>query len=302
MNKPSGESINTITMQRYFDELLASDAETRVETAQPLAERRTEVANPGLKTQVATQVSPVAKQAIELPHREVEEDRQTQQALEVLQKQKLQALLDQQQHIQQLKPVSEKVEAKVSAKKPPLPISTPVSTPRPLVDPHIEPAQVKVPELLRWHENGRPLWAQKDFDVLLFEVSGLTLAVPLIALGQILYLKDGLTPIFGQSDWFMGLLPSPRGNIKTVNTALFVMPERYDEKFLDTARFVISIDGLPWGLAVDSVNQPSRIHPDAVKWRSNRSKRPWLAGTVKSAMCALIDIPQMGKLLLDSEK
>jgi purine-binding chemotaxis protein CheW len=100
----------------------------------------------------------------------------------------------------------------------------------------------------------------------------------------------------------MGLLPSPRGNIKTVNTALFVMPERYDDKFLHTARFVISIDGLPWGLAVDSVNQPTRLQPDAVKWRSNRSKRPWLAGTVKSAMCALIDIPQMGKLLLDSEK
>src|SRR5690606_12854318 len=151
----------------------------------------------------------------------------------------LQALLDQ-QHVQHPK--------KVELKPTPIPVEV-ISAPVPTQSAESldENTQVKVPELLCWHENGRPLWAQNEFDVLLFEVSGLTLAVPLIALGQILYLDEGLTPIFGQSDWFMGILPSPRGNIKTVNTALFVMPERYDDKFLHTARFVISIDGLPWG-------------------------------------------------------
>ena len=69
-------------------------------------------------------------------------------------------------------------------------------------------------EELTWAENGRPQWAQKDFDVLLFQVSGLTLAVPLIALGQIQPLTDELTPLFGQADWFMGLLPTPAGKIR----------------------------------------------------------------------------------------
>ncbi|ACR12570.1 CheW domain protein [Teredinibacter turnerae T7901] len=156
--------------------------------------------------------------------------------------------------------------------------------------------------LLHWAENGRPQWAQSRFEVLLFNVSGLTLAVPLIALGQIQTIGDQLTPIFGQSDWFMGLLNSPMGQIKTLNTALFVMPEKYSPKFLETAKYVISIDGLNWGLAVDAVNQPITLEPSDVKWRSQRTSRPWLAGTVKSAMCALIDIPRMATLLMATER
>jgi purine-binding chemotaxis protein CheW len=157
-------------------------------------------------------------------------------------------------------------------------------------------------EGLEWLENGRPQWAQSRFDVLLFKVSGLTLAVPLISLGQIQPLTDELTPLFGQADWFMGLQPTPAGKIRTVNTAKFVMPERYDESFLQTAKYVVSINGVPWGLAVDSVNQPITLMPDDVKWRGDRSKRPWLAGTVKAHMCALLDIPRIGQMLIDADK
>lgn len=157
-------------------------------------------------------------------------------------------------------------------------------------------------EGLEWLENGRPQWAQSRFDVLLFKVSGLTLAVPLISLGQIQPLTDELTPLFGQADWFMGLQPTPAGKIRTVNTAKFVMPERYDPAFLETAKYVMSINGVPWGLAVDSVNQPITLLPEDVKWRGDRSKRPWLAGTVKDHMCALLDIPRIGQMLVDADK
>lgn len=157
-------------------------------------------------------------------------------------------------------------------------------------------------EGLEWLENGRPQWAQSRFDVLLFKVSGLTLAVPLISLGQIQPITEELTPLFGQADWFMGLQPTPAGKIRTVNTAKFVMPERYDPNFLQTAKYVVSINGVPWGLAVDSVNQPITLMPDDVKWRGDRSKRPWLAGTVKEHMCALLDIPRIGQMLVDADK
>jgi len=163
-----------------------------------------------------------------------------------------------------------------------------------------DPAESAIKDV-EWLDNGRPAWAQKRFDVLLFKVSGLTLAVPLIALGQIQPLTDELTPLFGQADWFMGLLPTPMGKIRTVNTAKFVMPERYDENFLRTAEYVISINGVPWGLAVDSVNQPISLNPEDVKWRTERSRRPWLAGTVKEHMCALLDIPRVGQLLMAAD-
>lgn len=155
---------------------------------------------------------------------------------------------------------------------------------------------------LEWAPNGLPQWAQSRFDVLLFNVAGLTLAVPLISLGQIYPLTDELTPLFGQADWFMGLQPTPMGKIRTVNTARFVMPEKYNEALLANAKYVMSLDGVPWGLALDSVNQPMRLDPDQVKWRTDRSKRPWLAGTVKEHMCALLDVPRIAQLLLDMDK
>jgi purine-binding chemotaxis protein CheW len=160
---------------------------------------------------------------------------------------------------------------------------------------------VEVPNL-EWAPNGLPQWAQSRFDVLLFDVAGLTLAVPLISLGQIYPLTDELTPLFGQAEWFMGLQPTPMGKIRTVNTAKFVMPEKYNEALLANAKYVMSLNGVPWGLALDSVAQPMRLDPDQVKWRSDRSKRPWLAGTVKEHMCALLDVPRIAQLLLDMDK
>lgn len=158
-------------------------------------------------------------------------------------------------------------------------------------------SQSQSPNPTPWPDNGRPSWAQEKFDVLLFQVSGLTLAVPLVSLGQIVSIDDQLTPIFGQADYFMGLLPSPLGQLKLINTSLFVMPERYKPELISDVKYGISIDNQPWALAVDSVNQPITIFPDEVKWRSQRSSRQWLAGTVKSRMCALIDIPNMATIL-----
>lgn len=157
-------------------------------------------------------------------------------------------------------------------------------------------------EYLAWAENGRPVWAQNRFDALLFEVAGLTLAVPLIALGQIYRLTDQLSPVFGQIEWFMGFQPTTAGAVRTVDTAKLVMPERHRPASAQAAKFVVTIDGLDWGLAVDAVRHPISLQPDDVTWRSQRSKRPWLAGTVKSAMCALIDIPQLGMVLECSDR
>ncbi len=162
-----------------------------------------------------------------------------------------------------------------------------------LTDDHVKITE----ELLEWGDSGRPHWAEHPFEVLLFEVSGLSLAVPLVALGQIVPMSDKLTKLQGQSEWFMGILPSPVGDVRTINTAMFVMPERYDPAQVNNFKYVVTIDGLPWGLAVDQVNQPITLNPDDVKWRGERTKRPWLAGTVKSHMCALLDIPQMAHIL-----
>ena len=188
-------------------------------------------------------------------------------------------------------------------------IITPQVTPQqklesaPVVEEVQTAAAVQIEPVLKnqWHD-GRPVWAQKRFDVLLFSVSKLTLAVPLVALGQIQKITDDLTPLFGQANWFMGVLPTNLGKIRCVDTALFVMPERYQPEFRQNYRFVITIDGFPWGLAVDEVKQPIQLEPASVNWRGARSQRPWLAGTIKEQMCALIDVPMLGEILAKEDK
>ncbi|WP_394558617.1 CheW domain-containing protein [Aquipseudomonas alcaligenes] len=146
--------------------------------------------------------------------------------------------------------------------------------------------------------DGRPDWADEPFECLLFDVAGLTLAVPLVCLGSIYPLTDTeLTPLFGQPDWFLGILPSQAGNLKVLDTARWVMPERYREDFREGLQYVISVQGYEWGLAVHQVSRSIRLVPDEIKWRSQRSQRPWLAGTVIEHMCALLDVSALAELI-----
>lgn len=146
--------------------------------------------------------------------------------------------------------------------------------------------------------DGQPSWAEEPFECLLFDVAGLTLAVPLVCLGTIYPLHDQeLTPLFGQPDWFLGILPSQSGNLKVLDTARWVMPDRYREDFRQGLQYVISVQGYEWGLAVHQVSRSIRLDPSEVKWRTQRTQRPWLAGTVIEHMCALLDVSALAELI-----
>lgn len=145
-------------------------------------------------------------------------------------------------------------------------------------------------------------WADSAFECLLFDVAGLTLAVPLAMLGSIYSFEpDQLTPLFGQPDWFIGILSTPAGNLKVLESARWVMPERYNAGMRTDLKFVISINGYDWGLAVHQVRHSIRLEPSAVKWRTDRGKRAWLAGTVIEHMCALLDVEALAQLITDQE-
>ncbi|UPQ81500.1 chemotaxis protein CheW [Pseudomonas knackmussii] len=146
--------------------------------------------------------------------------------------------------------------------------------------------------------NDQPKWGEEPFECLLFDVAGLTLAVPLVSLGSIYPLAgQELTPLFGQPAWFLGILPSQAGNLKVLDTARWVMAERYRDDFREGLQYVISVQGYEWGLAVHQVSRSIRLDPKEVKWRSQRTQRPWLAGTVIDHMCALVDVAALAELI-----
>lgn len=150
---------------------------------------------------------------------------------------------------------------------------------------------------LVWHENGRPHWAQDRFECLLFVVAGLTLAVPLVSLGAIYRLDDELTPLVGRASWFMGLYRHGERSVQVVDTAQWVMPDRWTPEARENYHFVIRLGDDNWGMATDAVQQSINLSPEQVKWRTERSKRPWLAGTVVDHMCALLDADKLAELL-----
>lgn len=146
--------------------------------------------------------------------------------------------------------------------------------------------------------NGKPSWAQGNFECLLFKVGGLTLAVPLVELGTVLTLDEELTPLFGQPDWFIGLMPSKvAGTVRVLDTAKKVMPEKYTEASRENLKYVILMKNSDWGLACHEVAEAIKLTPDEVRWRSDRGTRPWLAGTVINHMCAIMDVAALVDLV-----
>ena len=180
---------------------------------------------------------------------------------------------------------------------PVLEVEVVAEAPAPLIQPIAE-VNRPAPRSPLLQLEGRPDWAQEPFECLLFDVAGLTLAVPLVCLGSIYPLAgQELTPLFGQPDWFLGILPCQAGNLKVLDTARWVMPERYRDDFRQGLQYVISVEGYEWGLAVHQVSRSIRLHPDEIKWRGLRAQRPWLAGTVIEHMCALLDVSALAELI-----
>lgn len=196
----------------------------------------------------------------------------------------------------------------------PAPVQKPVSRPRPAPRVEVPPQPVRaqetiaavastpVPEPAPETSAVRPEWSERPFECLIFTVAGLQLAVPLILLGAIHRVEEEIRPIPGSPRWYMGIRPSSDQNLRVVDTAEWIMAGRVPANARDNYRFVIRLDNSDWGLACDDVAQSFTLNPDDVRWRTARSKRPWLAGTVIEQMCALVDVRTMANLLVRAEQ
>ena len=139
---------------------------------------------------------------------------------------------------------------------------------------------------------------ENRFQALFFEVAGLTMAVPLITLGGI-HRLDKVGGLIGKPSWFKGVMLHREQKINVVDTAMWVMPEKYDQNLAETLnyQYLIMLGDSLWGLASDKLVNTVTLTKDEVKWRESGGKRPWLAGMVKERMCALVDVYQLIAML-----
>lgn len=199
----------------------------------------------------------------------------------------------------------------------PAPVETPVEAPaeaalvvlaEPPVAPSIEAPALETPALPAVTvppaaaEPPYPEWAKDAFQCLLFQVAGLTLALPLARLNGVLpWDPAAVTEMPNHRPWFLGLREHLGHKVKLIDVANIVLPpDRYaDLPPADSGRLgkVILIDGGRWGLACDAVAEVISLSPADVKWRGRAGSRPWLAGTVIRQMCALIDTDAFAAML-----
>lgn len=175
-------------------------------------------------------------------------------------------------------------------------VKAPVAAP---VTPVVEKAQVAavapaVPvaaPVVKDYRKGR-------FQALFFTVAGLKVALPLKALGGIHKMMPAKS-LPGQPEWLQGVMLYREQKINVVDTARWVMPEKYDQGLAEKLnyQYVIMLGNSHWGLACDTLVNTIALEQDDVKWRETEGKRPWLAGLIKEHMCALLDVDALIALL-----
>ena len=159
-------------------------------------------------------------------------------------------------------------------------------------DTQVEPEEEPQPDAMSEY-------MEDDFQALFFKVAGLTLAVPLKSLGGI-HQVGKISPLMGKPKWFKGIMTEREGKLQVVDTARWVMPEKYTEELEESLdyQYLITLNDSSWGLLCEELVTSEPLQPEAIQWRkAGNNKRPWLAGVVRDRMCALLDVNALITLL-----
>ncbi len=132
------------------------------------------------------------------------------------------------------------------------------------------------------------------FQALIFEVQGLSLALPLDQLDGIeKWPAAPLPKIADKPAHYLGLLSRPGLHTQVVDPGTILQTDTTNPQ---EPRYILLVDNKRWGLAVSSVKKVLTIETDDCKWRQP-GQRPWFAGTVLSGLTHIVDLPALLKAL-----
>lgn len=141
----------------------------------------------------------------------------------------------------------------------------------------------------------KQLTVENEFQVLFFELAGVTFAIPLAELGGIHELVLPLNSLLGKPDWFTGVVTHNQSLFNIVDTAKWINIGSPSQT-LNYTHFVL-LGSTEWGLSCEKLLGTETLKTEQIKWRKVPGKRPWLAGMVKDKMCALLHAEELVKLL-----
>ncbi|PVV23672.1 MAG: hypothetical protein B6D78_02730 [gamma proteobacterium symbiont of Ctena orbiculata] len=144
-----------------------------------------------------------------------------------------------------------------------------------------------------------PDWVDEAFQVLLFEVNGIKLGIPLSSLVGILTFSGEASQLPGQPVWSMGVIVNRDEKVVAINSAMLLMPERVDENSSVAPQHLLLIGDGQRALAVDRICNTLLVDKEEVRWRTGSGIRPWYAGIIIQELSVLLDVDGILKMLAD---
>ncbi|THB68059.1 MAG: chemotaxis protein CheW, partial [Gammaproteobacteria bacterium] len=151
---------------------------------------------------------------------------------------------------------------------------------------------------------GVPDWSRPDFQCLFFRIGELNLAVPLVKLKGVISWSDKIARPANYPQWYYGVMMHRGKQARIIDTARLVLPEDHYRKVgdIEPGKIIFIGDG-GVGLGCTDIADVVKLNPEEVRWREQESaKRPWLLGTVKKHLCALVDTRGFFKMIKALEK
>ncbi len=152
----------------------------------------------------------------------------------------------------------------------------------------LEPRPVKPLALM-------PNWTQDPFQVLLFRLDNFIMGAPLIQLASTQPCAANSTRLPGQPAWLVGLQRVQQANLAVLDSQYILLGKKSPRRNLAEqpyAHLLVS-QHQRWALACDELLSVVTLSPEVVRWRTERSRRPWLIGSVIEDLTLLIDLTRV---------
>lgn len=130
----------------------------------------------------------------------------------------------------------------------------------------------------------------------LFDVAGLTLAIPEVRFESEIPLPEIMTPPVGEA--WRRIAETPAGPLVVVDTERLILPDRTGEFPDQRVRHLVVLDNGNWALAAHGAGVRENIDLFRVHWRSTSGRRDWLAGTLPEHRCVLLELDEIARQAL----
>lgn len=135
-----------------------------------------------------------------------------------------------------------------------------------------------------------PPWGHGVFPCLVWEAGGLRLAVALAQLQSVLPAPNQLRVAPDDPTWLMGHSGGARA-LRVIDLAAWIWAAQGSPTPTRCGAERLLLTGAEgWALACPPGGDTAQLRSSEVTWRTAQTRRRWLAGTLHSPRCALIDV------------